>query len=652
MKKKLFFFFFFCFFWALEFSLFFVSPTLAFDPIIIKKSEYRSPPKEQSGTEDVNYRPNDVVITDPNVIKCPGPDITLEARFDPKRKQTLTGIDLHGFVYKDEDDPYPVRDPEIKNEINTQNIPYSNRSPENTLIHLGNRSKSLTNFSLTNPNLIDNPQKAFYSFDLNSPDGTSNMANRSTPSKVLNCLKGQRLVKAIQSLDPKSNNTTCNEQIAWSCQLNIVPGSLAPPAIISVARSPIAPFANCSPIRLFDLAMTFVPFGTPVFQRLDVDCQNPNAPPLVAYKPSLITYLLNLSETNYNPVLFLTAIDLFKNGVEITDNCSIARKIEACDYNYAAKTLECDPISQKDVSIPLGSILYTASNAIDQTIPKTQNINQVDICQTSPKQINSKNIPNPVTIKTQITKVSGHVSEGHPLVVKATTKINYYIDKGIQDSLNKIQTFNKNLISYQDQKTNNLDNLAGSSTNGYNVDPGNDQAGVIARRSLLPAKWQSPLKYISVLPIAYKPGTSLKQWCPYINKYSQEAGISPDIIVAVINQESGGDYSVIGSDGCGSVGLMQIIAKDFKNYPSPIRNICPTEFGENDFPDRPTGAELLIPEKNIQTGVGLIKTHLKENYNSDDMIKALIAYNGGKSYGELITNSAAANPNFCSSPTP
>jgi soluble lytic murein transglycosylase-like protein len=96
--------------------------------------------------------------------------------------------------------------------------------------------------------------------------------------------------------------------------------------------------------------------------------------------------------------------------------------------------------------------------------------------------------------------------------------------------------------------------------------------------------------------------SSIRPWQPYIQKYSREFGVDPDLVAAILYIESRGDpYSVSGK---GAMGLMQIT-------PATASHL-----GISDVFD---------PEQNIKAGVKYI-AHLIRTY---DESLALLVYNAG-----------------------
>jgi hypothetical protein len=86
---------------------------------------------------------------------------------------------------------------------------------------------------------------------------------------------------------------------------------------------------------------------------------------------------------------------------------------------------------------------------------------------------------------------------------------------------------------------------------------------------------------------------AVRQWCTYITISANKYGFPPDLIAALIDKESDGDPNAISS--AGAVGLMQVMPRD------GVAGTYMCKYGPC-FADRPTTAELLDPEFNIQFG--------------------------------------------------
>lgn len=97
------------------------------------------------------------------------------------------------------------------------------------------------------------------------------------------------------------------------------------------------------------------------------------------------------------------------------------------------------------------------------------------------------------------------------------------------------------------------------------------------------------------------------RWCDLISKYAEKRSLPPDLIAALIVQESGGNPAAYSS--AGAVGLMQVMPRDG----------IAASFGV--FGDRPTMAELQDPEFNISYGTKLLAWRVQK-YGLRDGLKS------------------------------
>ncbi|RPI78205.1 MAG: hypothetical protein EHM41_25980 [Chloroflexi bacterium] len=108
---------------------------------------------------------------------------------------------------------------------------------------------------------------------------------------------------------------------------------------------------------------------------------------------------------------------------------------------------------------------------------------------------------------------------------------------------------------------------------------------------------------------------SVLQWCGLITKYSTSEVLDPDLVAALIWQESGGKRDAYSHSG--AVGLMQVMPSDgiAEKFRCP-KGPC--------FADRPLTSELMDPEFNIKVGTNLLRG-LVDHYGGD-IRQALRAY--------------------------
>lgn len=122
---------------------------------------------------------------------------------------------------------------------------------------------------------------------------------------------------------------------------------------------------------------------------------------------------------------------------------------------------------------------------------------------------------------------------------------------------------------------------------------------------------------------------SIQQWCGIIDKYAREHGLDPNLISAVMLQESGGQQDAFSKSG--AVGLMQVMPRDGKAARFMCKNgPC--------FADRPTSEALFDPEFNVQYGSQMLSEliHLKGNVR--DALKSYGPMDVGYYYADLVLN--------------
>jgi soluble lytic murein transglycosylase-like protein len=122
--------------------------------------------------------------------------------------------------------------------------------------------------------------------------------------------------------------------------------------------------------------------------------------------------------------------------------------------------------------------------------------------------------------------------------------------------------------------------------------------------------------------------TKVTRWCQLITQEALKNGLPPDLVAALIWQESGGNPRVISNSG--AVGLMQVMPSDGKAAKFHCKNgPC--------FADRPTTAELKNPAFNIQYGTSLLGGLVK--HHRGDIREALKSYgpmDQGYRYADIV----------------
>lgn len=117
------------------------------------------------------------------------------------------------------------------------------------------------------------------------------------------------------------------------------------------------------------------------------------------------------------------------------------------------------------------------------------------------------------------------------------------------------------------------------------------------------------------------------QWCRIITEEAIQAGLPPNLIAAVVLQESGGDSSAYSASG--AVGLMQVmprdgIAAEFECINGPC------------FASRPTIEELLEPVFNVDYGSQMLSGLVARQGSLRDALKAYGPMDVDYSYADRV----------------
>lgn len=121
--------------------------------------------------------------------------------------------------------------------------------------------------------------------------------------------------------------------------------------------------------------------------------------------------------------------------------------------------------------------------------------------------------------------------------------------------------------------------------------------------------------------------TKVRRWCDLIEQYAHKHELPPDLLAALIWQESGGNPSAYSRSG--AVGLMQVMPRDgiAKNFQCP-NGPC--------FAKRPTIAQLKDPEFNIQFGARMLANLAHRNGSLREALKAYGPMDVGYSYADKV----------------
>lgn len=120
---------------------------------------------------------------------------------------------------------------------------------------------------------------------------------------------------------------------------------------------------------------------------------------------------------------------------------------------------------------------------------------------------------------------------------------------------------------------------------------------------------------------------TIRQWCGLIEKHAANNGLDPDLIAAVMLQESGGNAGAYSSSG--AVGLMQVMPRDglaagFMCVNGPC------------FASRPSMDELYDPDFNIQYGSGMLAGLISKHGSPREALVAYGPMNVGYYYADKV----------------
>ena len=143
---------------------------------------------------------------------------------------------------------------------------------------------------------------------------------------------------------------------------------------------------------------------------------------------------------------------------------------------------------------------------------------------------------------------------------------------------------------------------------------------------------------VSVTPTAIGQGTndcnistrfpqSIRQWCSLIEKFAAESSLEPNLVAAVMLQESGGNPRAYSHSG--AVGLLQVMPRDglaagFMCVNGPC------------FSNRPSMAELFNPEFNIAYGARMLAGLVRKTGSIREALRAYGPNDMGYRYADII----------------
>jgi soluble lytic murein transglycosylase-like protein len=117
------------------------------------------------------------------------------------------------------------------------------------------------------------------------------------------------------------------------------------------------------------------------------------------------------------------------------------------------------------------------------------------------------------------------------------------------------------------------------------------------------------------------------QWCDLITYYANQRGLKPDLLAALILQESGGDPTAYSHSG--AVGLMQVMPRDGL----AAEFMCA---GGPCFRNRPSIKQLQNPEFNIDYGTKMLANLINKYGSLSEALKYYGPMDVGYSYSNTV----------------
>ncbi|HEY9076460.1 MAG TPA: transglycosylase SLT domain-containing protein [Anaerolineaceae bacterium] len=142
-----------------------------------------------------------------------------------------------------------------------------------------------------------------------------------------------------------------------------------------------------------------------------------------------------------------------------------------------------------------------------------------------------------------------------------------------------------------------------------------------------PSKLSQPGAIPADCKVSPKYPAAVRQWCSLIQKYAAQNNLNPDLIAALILQESGGKPDAYSKSG--AVGLMQVMPRDG----IAASFMCS---GKPCFANRPSTQELLDPQFNIEYGTRYLGGLVKKYGNIRDALKAYGPMDMGYRYADIV----------------
>ena len=120
---------------------------------------------------------------------------------------------------------------------------------------------------------------------------------------------------------------------------------------------------------------------------------------------------------------------------------------------------------------------------------------------------------------------------------------------------------------------------------------------------------------------------AVQQWCRLIEQYAGNNSLDPNLLAAVMLQESGGNPQAYSKSG--AVGLLQVMPRDgLASSFTCINGPC--------FASRPSSQELFDPEFNISYGSNMLAGLIQRHGDVREALRAYGPMNMGYRYADIV----------------
>ena len=127
--------------------------------------------------------------------------------------------------------------------------------------------------------------------------------------------------------------------------------------------------------------------------------------------------------------------------------------------------------------------------------------------------------------------------------------------------------------------------------------------------------------------ISNKYPAEILQWCGLITKQAKRHNLDPDLLAALIWQESGGNPTAYSRSG--AVGLMQVMPRDgLAASFTCVAGPC--------FANRPSIQELQDPQFNVKYGAGMLAGLVKKHGDTREALKSYGPMDVGYYYADIV----------------